>query len=81
MPRVLTMHERRIDDSEREGYFAALQTRRDTAKAAHAHFWVFEHGVEHGRFVEFLEAGDTQSLVAAHAAHTTVELWREVETN
>jgi hypothetical protein len=79
MPRVLVMHEHRVDDGARAGYVALLQARREQAKSMQVNFWVFEHGVEHGRFVEFLEAADEMALDAVHASHTPGALWHEVE--
>jgi len=80
MPRVLTMHEHRVADTERAEYLAALEPRRVSATSAQANFWVFEHDIEHGRFVEFIEAGDEHALVAALAPRTSGALWREVES-
>ena len=81
MPRVLTMHEHRVAEAERAEYLATLVPRRVSAKSAQANFWVFEHDIEHGRFVEFTEAGDEDALVAAQAPSASGALWREVESS
>ncbi len=79
MSRVLSMNERRVEAVEREAYLAALPVRRAAASAVHAHFWVFEHATEHGRFVEFTEAASDDVLRAAHGHDAPTDSWREVE--
>ncbi len=79
MPRVLAMAERRVESTEREAYLAALVARREAAAAVHAHFWVFEHANEAGRFVEFTEAASDESIAAAHGSDVPAERWREVQ--
>jgi hypothetical protein len=79
MPRVLTLHERVVGDAERAEYLAAMRARRDRANAAHAHFWVFEHESDQGRFVEFIEAADGNAVRAAGVEPVTAALWHEVE--
>ncbi len=79
MSRVLSMAERRVDATEREAYLATLTTRRAAAAAAQAHFWVFEHADDGGRFVEFTEAASDGAIVAARGHDAPVALWREVQ--
>jgi hypothetical protein len=79
MPRVLTLQERLVGDAERAAYLAAMRVRRDKASAAHAHFWVFEHESEHGRFVEFIEAADAHAVRTADEERAPGALWHEVE--
>jgi hypothetical protein len=79
MARALTIVERRIGDHERAAYLAALPGRKLRAAAVPAHFWVFEHAAERGRFVEFTEAADDAGVVALQATDTPAELWREVQ--
>lgn len=79
MPRVLSMTERRVGPAEREAYLATLVDRRAVAAAANAHFWVFEHADDGGRFVEFTEAASDGAIVAAHGPDAPGALWREVQ--
>lgn len=79
MARTLTIVERRVSDAERAEYLAALSARKLRAAAVPAHFWVFEHATERGRFVEFTEAAGEQQIAAAHGDHAPADLWREVQ--
>jgi len=79
MSRVLSMTERRVDGNARAAYIAALQTRRDSATAVHAHFWVFEDMVEQGRFMEFTEAASDDAIRLASGDNAPMVLWREVQ--
>ncbi len=79
MMRLLSMAERRIDSADRATYLAALGPRRASAASAQAHFWVFEHATEDGRFVEFTEAASANAISEA-CGHTAPDsLWREVQ--
>jgi hypothetical protein len=62
--RRLVIRERVVPDQERTGYEASVRAWERMAKAASAHFWVFEHISERGRFVEFVEAADDAALHA-----------------
>ena len=73
MARTLTIVERRVSEAERAEYLAALSA------VVPAHFWVFEHATERGRFVEFTEAAGEQQIAAAHGDHAPADLWREVQ--
>lgn len=79
MARVLTMQERVVAQAEREAYMATLVIRRARAAAVPAHFWVFEHATESGRFVEFTEAASDEAIAAASEPDQTPGLWREVQ--
>ncbi|WP_310570088.1 hypothetical protein [Gemmatimonas sp.] len=79
MARVLAMQERVVAQAEREAYLATLAIRRARAAAVPAHFWVFEHATESGRFVEFTEAASDDAIAAAHELDQTPGLWREVQ--
>lgn len=79
MPRTLTIVERRVSDAERAEYLAALPGRKARAAAVPAHFWVFEHATERGRFVEFTEAGGEAQIAALHGTDQPRDLWCEVQ--
>ena len=79
MPRTLTIVERRVPDAERADYLAALPLRKQRAAAVPAHFWVFEHATERGRFVEFTEAAGDDRIAAVHGIDMTAASWREVQ--
>jgi hypothetical protein len=79
MARALTIVERRVSDAERADYLAALPGRRTRAAAVPAHFWVFEHATERGRFVEFTEAGGEAQLAGLHDGDLPRDLWHEVQ--
>jgi len=79
MTRVLAMQERVVASAEREAYLASLASRRAHAAAVPAHFWVFEHANESGRFVEFTEAASVDAIAAAHEGGQMPGVWREVQ--
>ena len=79
MPRTLTIVERRVNEAERAEYLAALPVRRQRAAAVPAHFWVFEHTTERGRFVEFSEAPGEDQLRALHGTEIPGDRWCEVQ--
>ena len=79
MTRALTIVERRIPDEDREEYLAALPQRKQRAAAVPAHFWVFEHAAERGRFIEFTEAGGASQLAAVHGQDMSTDSWHEVQ--
>ena len=79
MARVLAMQERVVAPAERGAYLASLDRRRARAAAVPAHFWVFEHATESGRFVEFTEAASDEAIAAAHEPGQAPGLWREVQ--
>ncbi len=79
MARVLAMQERVVASVEREAYLASLVHRRARAAAVPAHFWVFEHATESGRFVEFTEAASDEAIAAVHEGGQVPGCWREVQ--
>ncbi len=79
MARSLAIVERQVGDDERADYLAALAARRSRAAAMRAHFWVFEHATERGRFVEFTEAANDASIASLHGHDLPGQLWREVQ--
>ncbi|MES2522361.1 MAG: hypothetical protein V4617_06675 [Gemmatimonadota bacterium] len=83
MARLLVFAERRVDLEARPAYLADVRARQATAAASGAHFWVFEHAGESGRFVEFTEGGSEEAvrLVAGTSGddHAPLALWREVQ--
>jgi hypothetical protein len=68
MARALTIERSKVSRHERDSYFASLRERRDRLRAAACNFWVYEDPSEPGLFVEFTEARDADTLVAARAA-------------
>jgi hypothetical protein len=79
MARTLTIVERRVGDAERADYLAALSGRKQRAAAVPAHFWVFEHADDRGRFVEFTEAAGEEQIAALHERDMPADIWREVQ--
>lgn len=78
MPRRLVMRERIVPDEERGGYEQAVRQREHQARTVHAHFWVFEHISERGRFVEFVEAASDEVL-AAMLGDVPADRWTEFQ--
>ena len=70
MARVLTIERSKVSSHERDDYFAGLRERRDRLRAAACNFWVYEDPGEPGLFVEFTEARDADTLVAARVAES-----------
>lgn len=77
MSRALHMMELRVALAERADYLAALPSRVARAAAVPAHFWVFEHASEAGRFVEFTEAANTELLAVAVGHEAASNAWRQ----
>lgn len=73
MPRALTIVRSKVSRHERDAYFAALRDRRDRLRAQHCNFWVYEDPAEPGLFIEFTEARDADTLLAARAAADDAE--------
>ena len=67
MPRALTIERSKVASHERDAYFAGLRDRRNRLRTAACNFWVYEDPGEPGLFVEFIEARDTDTLVAGRA--------------
>jgi hypothetical protein len=68
MARVLTIQRAMVPATERERYMARLRDREAHYKGADCRFWVFEEVGLPGLFIEFTEAGDQETLSAAHAS-------------
>jgi|APMI01.1.fsa_nt_gi hypothetical protein len=79
MARALHMQERRVEAAERASYLASLPLRKTRAAAVEAHFWVFEHAGEPGRFMEFTEAKREADLAALVGAMAASDSWGEVQ--
>lgn len=78
MTKVLAVSERRVDSDMRSAYMTSLGERRSAAASTGVAFWVFEHMVEAGRFIEFTEGADAKAVAATLSHHVTPDLWREV---
>jgi hypothetical protein len=86
MARVLVMAEHTVDRAACPSYREAMTARRECAAAVGANFWAFEHSDVDGHFLEFLEAGSTEALMAAVAELRATgagfpqlaPVWREV---
>jgi hypothetical protein len=83
MPRALTIVRSKVSRHERDTYFAALRDRKARLRAAECNFWVYEDPGDPGLFIEFTEARDAETLVAARAAvddsEATAPILTEVE--
>ena len=79
MPRALHMQECRVQDTARAAYLATVAHRRTLAASLQAHFWVFEHAGESGRFLEFTEAKREEDLVALVGPEAAVDRWGEIQ--
>lgn len=77
--RVLAVREHRLPGEERALYLASVAARRVRAQAARAHFWVFEHHSEAGRFLEFTEAASPEAVAALLDGAPADGLWHEVQ--
>ncbi len=86
MPRLLVVAESVIEQSVRISYLQAMTARRERAAAVGANFWAFEQSDAPGKFLEFVEAGNNETLLAAVAAVQSTgagsfqmaPVWREV---
>lgn len=68
MGRFLTIQRAMVPATERERYMTRLRERRRHYANADCRFWVFEEVGLPGLFIEFTEAGDQETLTAAHAS-------------
>lgn len=73
MPRALTMVRSKVSLDERDAYFVELRQRRERLRAAQCNFWVYEDPGEPGLFVEFIEARNAETLIAARATGSDSE--------
>jgi len=79
MSRLLAMVECRIAPAMRQDYLAGIGARTVDAASSGAHFWVFEHAADSGRFLEFTEAGSEEALRSASEEGASAGVWREVK--
>jgi hypothetical protein len=79
MTRSLTIVERTVPAADRAAYLISLATRRAAAARVDAHFWVFEHSDEPGRYVEFTEGAGANEIATVHDGELPAPLWREVQ--
>lgn len=84
MPRALTFQRTVVPPGDRKKYFERLRARRAYYTGAACRFWAFEEVGLSGAFIEFIEASDTDTLMAAlsGAPDQVVEsarVYREVE--
>jgi hypothetical protein len=79
MARALHLQECRVQADERAAYLAALPARTARATALQAHFWIFEHAGESGRFMEFTEAKREEDLAALVGPAAATDRWSEVQ--
>lgn len=79
MPRALHMQERHVADVARAAYLTTVEARRTQAVSVRAHFWVFEHATESGRFVEFTEAASADDLATLIGGDAARDSWRELQ--
>lgn len=68
MPRVLTIGRTTVAADQRAAFLARVDARRAHYTKAGVRYWVFEEASLPGAFVEFCEAADPDTLVAAHNA-------------
>jgi hypothetical protein len=68
MPRVLTLQRTAVPSAERQRFLERFASRRSHYEQAGCRYWVFEDAQLPGTFLEFIEAGEEQALVAAIAA-------------
>lgn len=66
MPRVLSIHRTTVPVGQRARYLERVTAAKSHYTANGCRFWVFEQTGLSGAFLEFAEAPDEQTLVAAH---------------
>ena len=84
MPRVLTMQRSIVPKPDRQKYLERLPQKKAHFKRSNCRYWVFEDIELAGAFVEFMEADDVETLIAAQAdapnrSERPVPVYREVE--
>jgi hypothetical protein len=68
MPRALVAVWNTVPGAARADALARWRERRDRLSAAGCHYWIFESTSQPGRFLEFTEARDAETLAAARAS-------------
>ena len=66
MARVLTVHRTIAPRRDRATYLERLRAKKIYYESRQCRFWVFEEAGLSGAFLEFTEAGDAETLSAAH---------------
>jgi hypothetical protein len=66
MPRALSIHRTTVPAGERARYLQRVKATKAHYTANGCRFWVFEQTGLSGAFLEFTEAPDEKTLVAAH---------------
>lgn len=66
MPRALSIHRTTVPAGERARYLQRVKATKAHYTANGCRFWVFEQTGLAGAFLEFIEAPDEKTLVAAH---------------
>lgn len=66
MPRALSIHRTTVPVSDRARYLERVKSTRSHYTANGCRFWVFEQTGLSGAFLEFTEAPDEKTLIAAH---------------
>jgi hypothetical protein len=66
MARALSIHRTTVPAGERARYLERVKTTKSHYTANGCRFWVFEQMGLSGAFLEFTEAPDEKTLVAAH---------------
>ena len=84
MPRVLTMQRSLVPKHDRQKYLERLPQRKEYFKRSRCRYWVFEDVELTGAFIEFMEADDLETLLAARADapernERPVPIYRELE--
>jgi hypothetical protein len=74
----LSVVERRVNVDDESGYIASLAERRAAARAASAQFWVFAHGSDSHRYMEFVEGSDALQVARISGVEQD-DLWHAVE--
>jgi hypothetical protein len=66
MARALSIHRTTVPAGERKRYLEQVKATKSHYTANGCRFWVFEQTGLSGAFLEFTEAADEKTLVAAH---------------
>jgi hypothetical protein len=83
VPRALFAEFRTVSESERPAAIDEWRRRRSSLAAAGCHYWVYESTSQRGRFLEFSEGRDAESLHRvrreAGMPESPLDLYDEVE--
>ena len=67
MPRVLTMQRSIVPKLDRQKFLDRLPQKKAYFQRSRCRYWVFEDVELTGAFIEFMEADDLETLLAARA--------------